>query len=383
MDPSAAPLLAAGVNPKGLSGLARRGNDPAAARAAAQQFGALLMQNLFRQADGSGLPVAGGVGGGVVNSLFADTMSRAAMSGERLGLADLMLRSIMQKQQQAGGGNAESTLAMPPAGGSGGTAQSGGATGGGFPLSPYWQANGLRPLGTAAGGRMPGAVAAAHPSPGLPLEARIAALMAAAGAVPPPAVAPGAAAPSGTSANVSPGVGPAANPAGGATPQQVADFVQRVGPLLQAAGRQLGVSPRILLAQAAIETGWGRSVVGNNLFGIKAGGSWSGDKVSAATHEYENGELVSIRDNFRAYPSFEASVQDFVALVANSRRYQAALGAGEDAGAYARALLAGGWATDINYVHKLEAVAGGRHATAAFAPGATVAPSGPAATTPL
>ena len=51
---------------------------------------------------------------------------------------------------------------------------------------------------------------------------------------------------------------------------------QKLMPLLQKAGQQLGVSPKILLAQAAIETGWGRSVVGNNLFGIKAGSSWTG-----------------------------------------------------------------------------------------------------------
>jgi flagellar protein FlgJ len=251
------------------------------------------------------------------------------------------------------------------------------ATGTGFPLSPYWQTGGLRPLGVGAGGRMPGAAAAATmPNPSLPLEARIAALMAAAAARPP--------APAETGTGASAPSAAAVDRGGGATPQQIADFVQRVGPLLQDAGRQLGVSPRILLAQAAIETGWGRSVVGNNLFGIKAGSSWGGAKVSAATHEYENGQLIAIRDDFRAYPSFEASVQDFVALVSGSRRYQSALGAGDDAAGYARALLAGGWATDVTYVHKLEAVAGGRHATAAFAArGAPAAPADAAATTPL
>jgi flagellar protein FlgJ len=117
------------------------------------------------------------------------------------------------------------------------------------------------------------------------------------------------------------------------------------------------VSPKILLAQAAIETGWGRSVVGNNLFGIKAGPSWNGQKIDAATHEYQNGALVSITDAFRAYPSAEASVQDFVSLVANNPRYRAALGKGEDVTAYAQGLISGGWATDINYVQKLQSVA--------------------------
>ena len=131
-------------------------------------------------------------------------------------------------------------------------------------------------------------------------------------------------------------------------------------PLLQKAGQQLGVSPKILLAQAAIETGWGRSVVGNNLFGIKAGSSWSGQKVDAATHEYENGQLISITDAFRAYPNAEASVADMASLIGNSSRYKAAVGAGDNAAAYTLGLLAGGWATDIDYVHKLQSVASDR-----------------------
>jgi flagellar protein FlgJ len=76
--------------------------------------------------------------------------------------------------------------------------------------------------------------------------------------------------------------------------------------------------------------------------------------------------LVTISDSFRAYPSLEASVNDFVSLVSQSSRYQAALGKGEDAGGYAQALISGGWATDIDYVRKFQAVASGTHATAAF-----------------
>src|SRR5262249_17858769 len=144
---------------------------------------------------------------------------------------------------------------------------------------------------------------------------------------------------------------------GGATPEDIAAFKEKLMPLLQQAGQQLGVSPKILLAQAAIETGWGRSVVGNNLFGIKAGSAWPRAEGDAPTHEYQNGELISITDAFRAYPSAEASVQDFVSLVSNSPRYRAALGKGEDVVAYAQGLIAGGWATDINYVQKLQSVA--------------------------
>jgi flagellar protein FlgJ len=154
---------------------------------------------------------------------------------------------------------------------------------------------------------------------------------------------------------------------GGASAEEVAEFSQKLMPLLQKAGQQLGVSPKVLLAQTAIETGWGRSVVGNNLFGIKAGSSWTGAKVESATHEYENGQLISINDAFRAYPNAEASVADFVSLVQNSPRYRAALGKGEDVVGYAQGLLAGGWATDINYVTKLHAVATSPSVTGAVA----------------
>jgi flagellar protein FlgJ len=177
----------------------------------------------------------------------------------------------------------------------------------------------------------------------------------------------------------------AGHASGGATADEIAAFKHKLMPLLEKAGQQLGVSPKILMAQTAIETGWGRSVVGNNLFGIKAGSSWTGQKVDAATHEYQNGELISITDAFRAYPSAEASVQDFVSLVSNSPRYRAALGAGENVVAYAQSLLAGGWATDINYVQKLHAVASSAAINAAAAPStatpkAETAPSSPAPT---
>jgi flagellar protein FlgJ len=232
----------------------------------------------------------------------------------------------------------------------------------------------MRPLGSTVAASASGHVAGAHPQPaalsgvGFPMSPymKVAALILPHAAPAPPAAAQQATPPAGGSTgpvNPSP-----VNP-------QIADFTAKVAPFIREAAQQLGVSPRILLAQTAIETGWGRSVVGNNLFGIKAGSSWSGAAVTAPTHEYEDGQYVSINDAFRAYPSYEASVQDFVSMVKHSSRYQAALGKGDDAGGYARALISGGWATDIDYVRKLEAVAGGSHATAPFAPVPLVPPN--------
>ncbi|HTW53873.1 MAG TPA: glucosaminidase domain-containing protein [Stellaceae bacterium] len=343
MDLGVAQTLAATSGTNDLAGLKKIAaeNNPAAMRKVAQQFGSLLLQNLMRQPDGTALPMVGGTGGDVVNQMFTGTMSQAVMSNEKMGLTDIILRSLQKKQTQADGGSGKTATAGAP------SSNTGSPTGNGLPLGPYWLANGMRPLAAAIaqGGVTPGTGMAmalmTHFNPKL---------AAAFGA--------GNAAVSGSSSTGNTNFSAASgHVSGGATGEDIAAFTQKLMPLLEKAGQQLGVSPKILLAQAAIETGWGRSVVGNNLFGIKAGSSWSGAKVEAATHEYQDGELVGIVDAFRSYPNAEASVADFVSLVANNPRYRAALGAGENVGAYAHGLLSGGWATDIDYANKLQAVA--------------------------
>src|SRR5215472_8982273 len=109
-------------------------------RKVAQQFGALLMQNLMRQADGTALPMAGGAGGDVVNQMFAGTIGQAVMSNEKMGLTDMLVRSLQKKQDQVNGGAADPSAATT-------TAKT--AAGGGLPLGPYWQGNGMRPLAAA------------------------------------------------------------------------------------------------------------------------------------------------------------------------------------------------------------------------------------------
>ena len=337
MNLGTAQTLAAVSGANDLAGLKKAVNDPAAARKVSQQFGALLMANLMRQSDGTALPFVSGTGSDVVNQMFASTVSQAVVGRDNTGLTDLILNSIQKKQVA----NGEVTDANGPA------KPKPAVTGNGISLAAYWQGGGIRPLAAAIarGAISPGSGATlalmAHINPKLALPFG--------GSIPAGPIAPTAAT---ATSQSRPG-----HMLGGATPGEIAAFTQKLMPFLQQAGQELGVSPKILLAQAAIETGWGRSVVGNNLFGIKAGSSWSGEKVDAATHEYQDGQLISITDAFRAYPSVEASVRDFVALVANNPRYRAALGKGEDVVAYAQALLAGGWATDINYVQKLQSVA--------------------------
>ncbi len=142
------------------------------------------------------------------------------------------------------------------------------------------------------------------------------------------------------------------------------NFVRALAPHAAVAAKQLGVSVRALLAQAALETGWGKHLPShgdgsssNNLFGIKAGSSWGGDKVSVPTLEYENGVAVRKRDQFRAYDSPSESFSDYARLLADSPRYAQALGQGENIAGFARALVHGGYATDPSYVAKITAIA--------------------------
>lgn len=141
-------------------------------------------------------------------------------------------------------------------------------------------------------------------------------------------------------------------------------FVRELWPVAQAAGRELGVDPRHILAQAALETGWGRSVPSqatgassNNFFGIKPGSHWDGATVSVRTLEFENGLPVAKRDSFRSYDSPEACFEDYVSLLKNNPRYAATLNTGDNTHAFARGLQSGGYATDPAYASKVTAIA--------------------------
>ena len=142
------------------------------------------------------------------------------------------------------------------------------------------------------------------------------------------------------------------------------DFISRLRPHAEAAARELGVDPNALLAQAALETGWGRSVPCNangecsfNLFGIKAGSQWSGATVNVPTLEFEEGVAVRKVERFRAYDSPADSFRDYAALIRDSSRYANARGAGDNVEAFAAALQQGGYATDPHYAQKIAAVA--------------------------
>ncbi|MCK2184936.1 flagellar assembly peptidoglycan hydrolase FlgJ [Halomonas getboli] len=151
-----------------------------------------------------------------------------------------------------------------------------------------------------------------------------------------------------------------AEPAG--RPEHVQAFLERLAGPARAASRESGVPAELILAQAALETGWGRREIatadgGNshNLFGIKAGSGWRGETTEILTHEVIDGRRQPVRDRFRVYDSFEAAFTDYARLIGDNPRY-AGVSAAATPDQAARALQRGGYATDPAYADKLIAV---------------------------
>jgi peptidoglycan hydrolase FlgJ len=141
------------------------------------------------------------------------------------------------------------------------------------------------------------------------------------------------------------------------------DFVARLRNSATRAARSLNTDPGVLLAQAALETGWGRHLItgengkpSHNLFGIKADAGWQGPKVSVTTTEYRGGKAVKETASFRAYASFEDSFSDYVSFLQENPRYGKALQASTDATRFIQALQRAGYATDPRYAAKIVAV---------------------------
>ena len=142
------------------------------------------------------------------------------------------------------------------------------------------------------------------------------------------------------------------------------EFIQSLLPHAQAAAESLGVDPRILLSQAALETGWGRYMIedgqGNNshnFFGIKADARWDGDTAETMTHEVFDGRTIQMRDAFRAYEDPSQSFDDYANFLQSNPRYQQALSQADDAEAFTRSLQAAGYATDPQYAEKILRIA--------------------------
>ncbi|MFG0766663.1 flagellar assembly peptidoglycan hydrolase FlgJ [Pseudomonas sp. TYF_15] len=141
-------------------------------------------------------------------------------------------------------------------------------------------------------------------------------------------------------------------------------FVATMLPMAEQAAKRIGIDPRYLVAQAALETGWGKSVMRNsdgssshNLFGIKATGNWEGDSARAITSEFRDGQFVKETAAFRSYDSYQDSFHDLVSLLQNNSRYQDAVKSADKPEQFVQELQKAGYATDPNYASKISQIA--------------------------
>ncbi|HCH0959559.1 TPA: flagellar assembly peptidoglycan hydrolase FlgJ [Vibrio parahaemolyticus] len=136
-------------------------------------------------------------------------------------------------------------------------------------------------------------------------------------------------------------------------------FVNSMKPYAEKAAKALGVEPSLLLAQAALETGWGQKVVqnargsSNNLFNIKADRSWQGDKVTTQTLEFHDNTPVKETAAFRSYSNYQDSFNDYVRFLNDNPRYETALQQRGDSESFIRGIHRAGYATDPTYADKV------------------------------
>ncbi len=306
---------------QGLAALRRdaRAQDPAALREAARQFEAVftrMMLESMRDASG-GDPMFDSEESRFYRDMFDQQLSVEMTRGRGLGLADMLVAQVMRSG-----------------------------------LVPPEQGASAAPASTPASA--PAATPSATPSatPAMPSSDRPVAV-----GGPTPAAAP-------VAANAAAETAAAPRPlSAGRTPTRQ-EFLDAILPAAERAAAKLGVSPRNLIAQAALETGWGRHLprsedgrISFNFFGIKATGGWRGASVASSTTEVLGGRAQRMVERFRAYSGVEESVDDHARLLGNSRRYAAVRGTGDDAHAFGTALQRGGYATDPGYARKISQVA--------------------------
>lgn len=163
-----------------------------------------------------------------------------------------------------------------------------------------------------------------------------------------------------------------------------AQFVEHLLPIARRVAADSDVDPRVMIAQAALETGWGKHMIeagdnspSHNLFGIKADQRWHGDAVTVATTEYREGVPLNEQAAFRSYADYESSFRDYLSFLKSNPRYRDALASAADPAQFADKLQAAGYATDPAYGEKIRRIMSGASFEAATgASGSNVSGSG-------
>lgn len=308
-------------------------NDPEVLRRSAQQFEGLLIQQMLKsmRAASPGDELMGGGQTEFYRDMFDQQLSTHLAGGKGLGIADLLVKQLRGREAAAAanpGDAVASRIFALPSRGQATAPQSPAAT----PSATTTPAAAPSPrsLSSFLFNQVRAAVERATPASATPVE------------------------------NGAPQMSPL--PGRGARA-----FVEAIRPHAEKAAEELGVPARILMAQAALETGWGRRAIRHddgqpafNFFGIKADKRWNGPEVRRMTREFENGNEIGIKASFRAYDSPASAFQDYVRFLKSNPRYAEALQHGGDERRFVAGLQKAGYATDPAYADKILRVANGR-----------------------
>lgn len=328
-----------------LKRLARDGNSPEGLQQAARQFEGLFMQMVLK-AMRDATPSSGLFDSDqtrMLQGLHDQQMAMNIAQGRGVGLADVIVRQL--------GGQA--VPARMPDIGADGKPVFDLASVPRRPANPaFRQRNAEIAAAEVGAAAAPGGVVAPMATDSMPMAA------------------PGGAEAVASARTASPSK---SEEASAAIPEHVRTFVERVWPHAEEASRKLGIPAQFLVAQAALETGWGRGELhradgtpSHNLFNIKAGRNWQGPVVALPVTEYANGRAYTEAARFRAYGSYGEAFQDYVRLLQNSPRYAEVLNQ-QDAAGFARSLQSAGFATDPEYANKVARIIGGNSLQAAIA----------------
>lgn len=142
-------------------------------------------------------------------------------------------------------------------------------------------------------------------------------------------------------------------------PKHITEFVSKMRDAVQVASAETGLPAKLIMSQAALESGWGKREImlddgktSHNLFGIKANPSWKGKIAHITTSEFVEGQMVKMKQPFRAYDSYADSLKDYARLLSTNPRYEGVAQA-RSAEEAARRVQDAGYATDPNYADKL------------------------------
>lgn len=138
------------------------------------------------------------------------------------------------------------------------------------------------------------------------------------------------------------------------------EFVDSIWDYAKQNASKIGLNPAVMIAQSALETGWGKHVLkdkdGNssfNLFNVKAHRDWDGTKTAQSTLEFENGIAVKKVEPFRVYNNVNESFNDFISFLKSNDRYEPALKQANNPEQFLQGLQDAGYATDPNYANKI------------------------------